>query len=248
MEYKRLPFQQYFIDLPKGTKLSQKLTSNKPCDKSIVYTHIKSKSHLFGPFYLNISCEFNIRYLADRNVIQINFEETNGFADWIINALIKEEYYGTFQIENFGDINLKASKGWLDTWLAMKHTVRRCFKEELNRHPDAYVEIVGWSLASAVACYCAQDLNYNYGVKPYLYTYGSVLCWYSDEKDKCQAYLQSCCADAFNFGFYNDVTSYLPCFPKFFTTNPIKLGKFNPLQLFLFLKWHFTYWKDDIYG
>lgn len=37
-----------------------------------------------------------MHYEPDRNVIQINFEETDGKIDWFVNFMFVEKYYDTF--------------------------------------------------------------------------------------------------------------------------------------------------------
>ena len=120
-------------------------------------------------------------------------------------------------------------------------------------HPDAEVEIIGWSLGSGQAMLCAQDLFYNYNVKARLFTYGSVNPFKTNifNRRKIKRYLNECCKEVYNFADRSDIVSYLPFrlifgFIKIRRVN-IK-GRFKLFGLFNPKKYHTHYDDEELYS
>ena len=243
MDYNKLSFGQYYIDTSKDWRNSGKSRYD------IKFNHVEFTYKLFKLIPLKCSAEWEVHYEKDRNVIQVNFEQTHGTLDWIINLLFKEKMYDKFTWENPKGkkvkIILKASKGWSKMYKAMKHDVKIAVKNILNKHPDAFIEIIGWSLGSSQAQYACQDINYHFGILPYIYTYGSVKPWKGGRKQK--EYLKTTYKECYNFMHKKDIVTYMPPFIGFFAMNPIKLGKFNPFSLFNPNKWHTEYGEEYLY-
>ena len=243
MDYNKLSFGQYYIDTSKDWRNSGKSRYD------IKFNHVEFTYKLFKLIPLKCSAEWEVHYEKDRNVIQVNFEQTHGTLDWIINLLFKEKMYDKFTWENPKGkkvkIILKASKGWSKMYKAMKHDVKIAVKNILNKHPDAFIEIIGWSLGSSQAQYACQDINYHFGILPYVYTYGSVKPWKGGRKQK--EYLKTTYKECYNFMHKKDIVTYMPPFIGFFAMNPIKLGKFNPFSLFNPNKWHTEYGEEYLY-
>lgn len=243
MDYNKLSFGQYYIDTSKDWRNSGKSRYD------IKFNHVEFTYKLFKLIPLKCSAEWEVHYEKDRNVIQVNFEQTHGTLDWIINLLFKEKMYDKFTWENSKGkkvkIILKASKGWSKMYKAMKHDVKIAVKNILSKHPDAFIEIIGWSLGSSQAQYACQDINYHFGILPYVYTYGSVKPWRGGRKQK--EYLKTTYKECYNFMHKKDIVTYMPPFIGFFAMNPIKLGKFNPFSLFNPNKWHTEYGEEYLY-
>lgn len=243
MDYNKLSFGQYYIDTSKDWRNSGKSRYD------IKFNHVEFTYKLFKLIPLKCSAEWEVHYEKDRNVIQVNFEQTHGTLDWIINLLFKEKMYDKFTWENPKGkkvkIILKTSKGWSKMYKAMKHDVKIAVKNILNKHPDAFIEIIGWSLGSSQAQYACQDINYHFGILPYVYTYGSVKPWRGGRKQK--EYLKTTYKECYNFMHKKDIVTYMPPFIGFFAMNPIKLGKFNPFSLFNPNKWHTEYGEEYLY-
>ena len=243
MDYNKLSFGQYYIDTSKDWRNSGKSRYD------IKFNHVEFTYKLFKLIPLKCSAEWEVHYEKDRNVIQVNFEQTHGTLDWIINLLFKEKMYDKFIWENPKGkkvkIILKTSKGWSKMYKAMKHDVKIAVKNILNKHPDAFIEIIGWSLGSSQAQYACQDINYHFGILPYVYTYGSVKPWRGGRKQK--EYLKTTYKECYNFMHKKDIVTYMPPFIGFFAMNPIKLGKFNPFSLFNPNKWHTEYGEEYLY-
>lgn len=243
MDYNKLSFGQYYIDTSKDWRNSGKSRYD------IKFNHVEFTYKLFKLIPLKCSAEWEVHYEKDRNVIQVNFEQTHGTLDWIINILFKEKMYDKFTWENSKGkkvkIVLKASKGWSKMYKAMKHDVKIAVKNILKKHPDAFIEIIGWSLGSSQAQYACQDINYHFGILPYVYTYGSVKPWRGGRKQK--EYLKTTYKECYNFMHKKDIVTYMPPFIGFFAMNPIKLGKFNPFSLFNPNKWHTEYGEEYLY-
>lgn len=243
MDYNKLSFGQYYIDTSKDWRNSGKSRYD------IKFNHVEFTYKLFKLIPLKCSAEWEVHYEKDRNVIQVNFEQTHGTLDWIINLLFKEKMYDKFTWENPKGkkvkIILKTSKGWSKMYKAMKHDVKIAVKNILSKHPDAFIEIIGWSLGSSQAQYACQDINYHFGILPYVYTYGSVKPWRGGRKQK--EYLKTTYKECYNFMHKKDIVTYMPPFIGFFAMNPIKLGKFNPFSLFNPNKWHTEYGEEYLY-
>lgn len=244
MSYNRLKFSQMFIDTSKDWNKTGKARFD------INYNHVEYICKLFGFIPLKFSSEWECHYENDRNVIQIHFEQTHGWKDWIANFLFPAKMYDEF-IYFDGDkqshqIKLKACKGWMQMWFMMKHNIRDSVKKLLERYPDADVEIIGWSLGSSQASYCAQDLNFNLNVKSHLFTYGSVNPWRGHKKEN-KKYLNFCCKEIYNFKHKSDIVTYMPPFIGYYSANPIKLGKFSFIGLFNPWKYHTSYDQDSLY-
>lgn len=237
--YKKLRYGQYFID-----------TSNDYNDTGLARFEIKYKDVTYE--YKGIQCHANyeVHYEPDRNVIQVNFQETNGKKDWFVNFMFIEKYYDTF-IWRDKKITLRVHNGWAAMYKAMKHQVRNEVWELLCKYPNAEVEIVGWSLGSGQAMLCAQDLNYQFGIKSHLFTYGSVNPFKTNifNRHRIKKYLRSCCKEVYNFGDVNDIVTYLP----FRILGFIKIKKValnRPLlfwRLFNPLKYHTHYDDEALY-
>jgi hypothetical protein len=128
---------------------------------------------------------------------------------------------------------------------AMKHDMKEAVRELLVQHPDAFIEIVGWSLGSGQAQFACQDIYWHFGILPYVYTYGSVKPWRGGKKQK--EYLATTYKECYNFMHRSDIVTYMPPFIGFFAMKPKKLGKFNFFGLFNANKWHTEYGEDYLY-
>ncbi len=239
MKYQRLDFWQYFID-----------TSNDYNKTGEARFHIKYNDVSYT--YKDRICHANyeVHYESDRNVIQINFEETNGKKDWFVNFMFTEKYYSKFY-HNGKKIALKVHNGWARMYKAMKHQIRNEVTYLKRLYPTAFVEIIGWSLGSGQAMLCAQDLFYNFGIKSYLYTYGSVNPFKTNifNRGVTRKYLRDCCEAVYNFSEPNDIVTYLP--PRLFgfiKPKRVNVGRhFNLIGLFRPMKYHTHYDTKSFY-
>ena len=160
--YEKLKYEQYFIDTSNDINKTGK-ASFKIEYKSVDYEYKGVLTH----------ANYYIRYDEKRDVIQIHFEGTNDMPDWYTNLIFQPKYYDSFMWEN-KKITLKVHKSWASMYKVMKYFVRKEVMELKEIHKDAHIEVIGWSLGSGQAMLCAQDLNYNFGIKSHLYTFGSV--------------------------------------------------------------------------
>lgn len=234
MRYKKLNFGQYFVDQSLGI-------GGTPSIK------VEYKTVQYKGLFLKHDASYCILYNEEREVYQIYFKETSSFSQWIANFTFPHKYYDSFQYKG-KDIQLKAAKGWSELYCALKWYIRTELSELIKIHGKHPVEIIGWSLGSAIAQLCAQDLYFNYKIKSYVYTFGSVKPWYGKDKDM-KAYLADCCAGCYNFYDHNDIVGYMVPLPKRFAIKHIKLSqdKFSFFKLFNPKKYHCEYWKTDYY-
>ena len=182
----------------------------------------------------------------------MHFQRTIGARDWFANIFeFSSRYYSAIEFEG-EPLQLRVHHGWAGMYLAIKHTVRERWQTLHEAHPDAATEILGWSLGSGIACLCCQDLNYNFGVRPYLYTFGSVrpFKYTRKNRDRMRRYLASLCTDCENFADVNDLISYLPPFRGFTMIRRVDVGTERKRSLFRLLhplRYHVRYDRPELY-
>lgn len=221
MEYRSLPFPQYFID--NSCNRNRNGTPTREISYQAVSYACQGLPKLLG---LRHEVNFEIFYDEGRNVIQLNFEKTNGFTDWVANiAEFSCRYYDSIDFRG-EKLQLRVHHGWAEMYKSIKYDIRDAWKALRDTHPSAYTEIIGWSLGSAQAILCAQDLHYNFGVKPWLYTFGSVKPFRYTRRDKVRTmeYLSSICTECWNFAISNDIVTYMPPFRGYTMPRRVNLG------------------------
>lgn len=246
MLYKRLNYQQYFIDTSEDYHKTGKVYL--PVEYQAVRYQCHKWEEVFGLFH-----EVNYAFVYDekRDVIQIHFQKTNGKSDWFANiAEFASKYYDSFSFE--GEmIELSVHRGWARMYKTIKREVREQWCELHTQHPKAYTEIIGWSLGSGQAMLCCQDLNWNFGVRPYLYTFGSVKPFYAKKgsRELLERYLSSISSGCFNFAIHNDLVTYMPPFKGFSMINRRNIGreKRNLLKLLNPYRYHTIYGEEYLY-
>ena len=247
MKYRRLPYEEYFINT------SEDFTHTGRVTYPVQYVALKYNTTKIGKLF-GISHEVNyeIHYEPERNVIQMNFQRTCGPIDWIANVFeFASRYYTAIDFEG-EPLQLRVHHGWGNMYIAAKWTIREDWAKFHEVYPDAETEIIGWSLGSGIACLCCQDLNYNFGIKPYLYTFGSVRPFqYTPlNKKRMRKYFATLYSDCANFADINDLISYLPPFRGFTMIRRVNLGtdlKRSFFRLIHPLRYHVHYDKPELY-
>ena len=246
MGYKRLPYEQYFINTGRDYSHTGLVTYD------VQYVSVRyTTSRLEKLLGLHHEANYEIHYEPERDVIQLNFQWTVGFKDWFANIFeFSSKYYDAIVLEG-KPLQLRVHHGWGDMYKAIKWEVRYNWQAYHDEHPTAHTEVVGWSLGSAIAILCAQDLNYNYGVKTHLYTYGSVKPFKYTRKNKEETldYLSGLCKSCFNFSDVNDLITYMPPFRGFTEIRRVDLGleKRSVLRLLRPLVYHTHYYRKELY-
>ena len=247
MLYRRLPFEEYFINT------SEDFTHTGQVTYPVNYVALKYNTTRLGEM-LGLSHEVNyeIHYEPERDVIQMHFQRTCGAIDWIANVFeFASRYYTAIDFEG-EPLQLRVHHGCANMYIAVKRIVREEWEKLHNEHPDAATEILGWSMGSGIASLCCQDLNYNFGVKPYLYTFGSVRPFKSTpfNKRRMRKYFTTLYTDCANFADINDIISYLPPFRGFMMIRRVDLGtnlKRSVRRLVHPLKYHVHYDTPQLY-
>lgn len=222
MSYSSLPFQEYFINTSEDFNHTGKTTYR------VEYVPVSYKAGLLSKIFgVMHEVNYEMHYDAERDAIQINFQRTVGATDWFANIFESAaKYYDAIDFE--GDkLQLRVHHGWGDMYRAIKREIRGGWKELSDAHPGAVTEIVGWSLGSGIASLCAQDLNFNFGVRPILVTFGSVRPFKGTRKnsDMMRRYLDGVCTRAYNFADVNDLITYMPPFRGFMMIGRVDLGR-----------------------
>lgn len=238
INYKKLPYEQYFIDTSNDVNNTGR-RSFKIEYKTVNYVYNGILAH----------ANYCVRYDNDRNVIQVHFEGTRDIPDWFTNLLFQPKYYESFIWEN-KKITLRVHKSWQAMYKVLKHYIRSDVSALLKSHPESEVEVIGWSLGSAMAMLCTQDLNYNLNIKSHLFTFGSVNLFKTNvfNRRKTLKYLKSTTYEYHIFTSRNDIVSYLvPRLFGFIKLGRINLGKFNLFGLFNIRKYHYIYDRESLY-
>lgn len=245
--YRRLPYEEYFINTSEDYTHTGRVTY--PVKYTAVQYHTTKIEKLLG---LAHEVNYEIHYEPDRDVIQVNFQCTHGKIDWIANIFeSSSRYYDAIEFEG-ARLQIRVHHGWGNMYLAVKRQVREEWSNLHEAHPEAVTEIVGWSLGSAIACLCCQDLNYNFGVKPYVYTFGSVRPFRSTllNKKRMLRYLSTLYTECANFADVNDLISYLPPFIGFTMIRRVDIGTDHDFSFFRLidpLRYHTHYDKPELY-
>ena len=245
--YRRLPFEQYFINTSEDFTHTGKITY------PVRYTAVRYNTTKLGKkLGFRHEVNYEIHYEPDRDVIQMHFQRTLGTSDWFANIFeFSSRYYRAIEFEG-EQLQIRVHHGWGNMYLAIKHEVREQWQTLHEAHPEAATEILGWSLGSGIACLCCQDLNYNFGVKPYLYTFGSVRPFKYTilNKERTKRYLSTLCTDCKNFADVNDLITYMPPFRGFTTIHRVSVGterKRSLLRLLHPLRYHVHYDLPELY-
>ena len=246
-KYQRLPFEEYFINTSEDFTRTGKVTY------PVNYVAVKYNTTRIGKlFRISHEVNYEIHYEEERNVIQLHFQRTLDVVDWIANLFeVASRYYEAIEFRG-ESLQIRVHHGWGNMYLAIKKRVREEWAALHEEHSDAATEIIGWSLGSAIACLCCQDLNYNLGVKPYLYTFGSVRPFkYTPlNKKRTLRYLRTLYTECYNFADVNDLISYLPPFRGFTMIRRVNVGTNHKRSLFKLihpLRYHVHYDQADLY-
>ena len=236
--YTRLPFEQYFID--------QSLGNYGGTPRFIIpYIKVEYKCRHNQPH----DAYYAVIYDEQRDVIQIYLKETSSKSQWAANFNFPDAYFDRFKY-NGNDIQLKVARGWSDLYSALKTNIRQEYAALAKKYPSREVEIIGWSLGSAIAQLCAEDLYYqtNFTVKAHVFTFGSVKPFCGRDKNM-RAYLADCCKECYNFRDNNDIVGYLVPLKNYFAINHITVqqDKFSIFRLFKAKKYHTEYYKTALY-
>ena len=247
MNYRRLPFEQYFINTSLDRNHTGKVTY------PIKYTAVKyNAGGLLSFLHIMHEMNYEIHYERSRNVIQLNFEKTTGFTDWFANVVeFSAKYYDAIQFEN-KPLQLRVHHGWGNMYKSIKREVRKKWQEFHEAYPDAETEIVGWSMGSGLAILCCQDLHYNFGVRSHLFTYGSVRPFKAVRSNEAamKRYLRSTAGEAWNFADVNDLISYMPPFRRWMMIRRVDVAMDKGRRfwrLFRVVRYHSHYDEEKLY-
>ena len=248
MTYHRLPFEQYFINT------SEDYNHRGSVSYPVRYAAVEyTGTSLASLIKVRHEVNYEIHYEEDRDVIQLNFQCTAGFSDWFANVgEFSVKYYDSIEYDG-QPLQLRVHTGWGDMYLTIKRDVRKQWYLLHEQHQEAETEIVGWSLGSGLATLCCQDLSFNYGIRPHLFTFGSVKPFKSvpENEELFRRYLGPLCAECWNFADVNDIVTYMPPFRGFMTINRVDIGTARRRSLFRLLdpyRYHTGYDDPALYA
>ena len=248
MGYSRLPFEQYFINTSEDYKHTGLATW--PVAYTSSYYSCSTAETALG-FRHEVNYEYH--YEPERDVIQFNFQCTIGLPDWFANIFeSSDKYYDAIDFEG-EPLQLRVHHGWGQMYRAAKNEIRGAWERLHAEHPTAAAEIVGWSLGSAQAMLCSQDLNYNYGLRAHLFTFGSVRPFKAERGDseRLRRYLSSLCEECWNFADVNDIVTYMPPFRGFAAIRRVDVSDVKRRSVFRLLnplRYHTCYHRAELYA
>ena len=248
LEYRRLPFEEYFINTSED--YNKKGGISYPVKYKAVKYQSSSMDRLLGILH---EVNYEIHYEEERNAIQLNFQRTVGATDWFASVGESSvKYYDSIEYKG-QPLQLRVHRGWADMYRIIKRDVRQQWLLVHEQYPQAETEILGWSLGSALAILCCQDLNYNFGLKSYLYTFGTVRPFKSVRSNAAlmRDYLNSLYKECWNIADINDIISYLPPGRGFMMINRVDVGcglGRSLLRLLNPYRYHTHYDRADLYA
>jgi hypothetical protein len=234
MEYKRLNFEDYFIICSENCNCVK--TNLEIAKYDSIYYNYKGKY---------CTADYQVRFDEARNCIQIIMQQSTNMSDVLVNFDFPAKIYDKVSF-NGQEIQLKVHRGWGAMWLACQQTVREKVALLLKEHTGCFIEVFGWSLGSALAQLAAEDIYFKFGIKPYLYTYGSVKPFYGKATYN---FVKSCCEKVYNFYDHCDAVGYTVPFFGWRAINHCKLKreKFCIFKLFKLSAYHTKYDEPEQY-
>jgi len=218
-------------------------------NESIDYVTIKSGHWWIGDL------DYRIIWNDERECIQINFQGTVDWRDWISNFTFPAAPYGvvdynselTNEVEH---IKMWVARGWMTMYKLGKHTIRDQINALLTEHPNCVIEVIGHSLGGAMSQLCAQDIYFNFNIKPILITFGSPNPWFG--KQTLLYVSQAIDWDnSFQFDNVNDPVPRCPPLFGYKKIKPVEVGneKFNFFKMiFKAPYYHMQYGDPNIYN
>ena len=137
MAYRRLDFEQYFIDN------SEDYNHTGKASKELHYKAVTYQcTGLEKLFRFQHEMNYEIHYEKERDVIQINFQKTNGFSDWIANIVeFTDKYYDAFYFEG-QMLCLRAHHGWANMYRSIKNEIRLEWSRVANKNRNRDYRLV----------------------------------------------------------------------------------------------------------
>lgn len=174
-------------------------------------------------------------------IIHLVYKYSDSKTDWKNNFIFRFNYYLR------DNVKMLVASGWAEAYHSARGVILDALFEEFEKYDEKYkVEIDGHSYGGAVALICAEDINFTYGIKPDVVTFGAPKPFFGRKTVK---YVKSCCGTIRQYIHVNDCVPLMPPFFGYHHCNKVRLGKIcNPICLFNPKKWHLIYDKPELYG
>lgn len=121
---------------------------------------VDNKNHPWLESGLKKKTNYKIRYLANHKLIQISFQQSQGFFDWFINFM----FFGWRKIKPYKNmiVNYKTHVGFTASYKSIQDELHAKIKEICENNEVDSIEIFGWSYGGAMTQLCLEDLTYHY--------------------------------------------------------------------------------------
>jgi hypothetical protein len=182
-----------------------------------------------------ISCDWIVFKTVDGNdkpCTVVLFQASNGNTDWKSNF----NFWPSKPYKQ-AQKNLKYHRGFKNEYQSARDQII----EDVRANLTDNVIVAGWSNGGAEALICVEDLNFQFGVKPLLVTYGAPKPFFGK---RTMRYVMDCVSEAYLFENESDIVPKVPPFLGYYVLekNRVHLGKrFNIFKSFKTPKWHTEY-------
>lgn len=188
------------------------------------WTVVKTKLH-----------ELNYTIQADPGIqtTYVIFQESNGKKDWKDNLNFLPISIKPYKNQ---ETVLKVHRGFAREYKSGNDEVLASVKAAIESYPGHKIVVSGWSNGGAVALLCAEDIFFNFKIRPDLITFGAPkVC----ANKKTAAYVYSCIGKATEYCHKSDMVTTVP--PGFCHVAKYPLGEFSLKHFFQPKEYHTRY-------
>lgn len=188
---------------------------------------------------LGADLQYKIDVDDNEKVIRVMFQESSSKLDWFLNFLIpivpaiinKKPYW--------------FSRGWRLSWNSGRYIIMEHLRLFIRSYcPEYRVEVCGYSFGGAIAQICGIEIYEKFGIKSDLITFGSPSPLFGIIT-KLMA--KRCFNSVQQYAHRNDIVTYCPPIPFYFSVKSKRLGKFSFKGLFNPITYHQIYNDEKLY-
>lgn len=171
--------------------------------------------------------------------IRLLFQGSVSKTDWRINLQFPVKPYKRQTITWFG------CKGWVKAYKSCNDIIMDAISKTINEYPKYIIEVSGHSLGGVMTIYAAEDINYRFGIKPEVITFGCPKCVFGSKTKK---YIYNCFSSIIQYRNINDFVTYNPPLIGYKHINDNRLNiKFKLKELFNLDSNHHIYGIEKYY-
>lgn len=191
--------------------------------------------------YITSGDEVDWAILTDKLgcVIRLLFEESTTRRDWINNFDFPIKLYKNQQHK------FLVARGWGNAYKSCNDVIMQTMKETIEMYPEFKIEVLGWSYGGAMAQLAVEDINFRFGRKCNLITFGSPKPLFGHRTKK---YFKSCCNEVNQYTNVCDVVCMCPPLIGYKRIRTTRVGHMDSIfQLFHPEIYHQSYDDPTLY-